>query len=84
MDQLGAAKRQPTVPPHAAVLRIPDRIERMSSNNDRRAILDAFGVSALKTTRDWTDRQLDDAHFALCSATIAALTASCGPVIPPV
>jgi 5-methylcytosine-specific restriction protein B len=38
----------------------PDRVERISSNKDRRRILDAFGVSPFATTKEWTDRQLDD------------------------
>lgn len=43
----------------------PDRVERISSNNDRRKIIDAFGVASMSETRDWSDRQLDDALFKL-------------------
>ena len=43
----------------------PDRVERISSNNDRQKILAAFGVGALSETRNWSDRQLDDALFTL-------------------
>ncbi len=45
----------------------PDRVERISSNNDRRKILDAFGVASLKDTRNWSDRELDDALLKLRS-----------------
>ena len=43
----------------------PDRVERISSNNDRRRILGAFGVASPAQTRNWTDQQLDDALFKL-------------------
>lgn len=43
----------------------PDRVERMSSNGDRWRILEAFGVAKKKETRDWNDRQLDEALLAL-------------------
>ena len=43
----------------------PERVERMSSNGDRRKVLAGFGVATMKQTRQWTDRQLDDALFAL-------------------
>jgi hypothetical protein len=43
----------------------PERVERMSSNNDRQAILEAFGVASLRETKGWSDRQLDDALMAL-------------------
>jgi hypothetical protein len=43
----------------------PDRVERMSSNNDRRAILEKFSIAPRHTTGTWTDRQLDEALFAL-------------------
>ena len=43
----------------------PDRVERMSSNNDRRRILEAYGVADRRTLRDWSDRQLDDALLTL-------------------
>jgi 5-methylcytosine-specific restriction protein B len=46
----------------------PDRVERMSSNNDRRKILDAFGIATLKVTRDWPDHALDDALAKLRAA----------------
>jgi hypothetical protein len=43
----------------------PDRVERISSNNNRRRILDAFGVAPRAETRNWSDQQLDDALFKL-------------------
>jgi hypothetical protein len=43
----------------------PDRVERISSNNDRWKILEAFGVAPSKTTRDWADDQLDQALLQL-------------------
>lgn len=43
----------------------PDRVERMSSNRDRRTILEAFGVATIKETKKWNDRQLDDALLKL-------------------
>jgi hypothetical protein len=43
----------------------PDRVERISSNNDRRRILDAFGVASRSEIRNWNDRQLDAALFKL-------------------
>jgi hypothetical protein len=43
----------------------PDRVERMSSNNDRRSILSAFEVASKKDTQHWKDKQLDDSLFAL-------------------
>jgi hypothetical protein len=45
----------------------PDRVERISSNNDRRRILDAFSVASLRDTARWSDRQLDDALLNLRS-----------------
>ena len=38
----------------------PDRVERMSSNNDRMKILEGFGVAASRDVKQWSDRQLDD------------------------
>jgi len=43
----------------------PDRVERMSSNNDRQRTLEAFGVAPLRETKGWTDQQLDAALFDL-------------------
>ena len=43
----------------------PDRVERMSSNGDRRRVLEAFGVAKQKATRRWSDRELDDALLLL-------------------
>ena len=43
----------------------PDRVERISSNNDRRKILGAFSIAPVSETRNWTDRQLDDALLKL-------------------
>src|SRR5580658_1396696 len=37
----------------------PDRVERISSNNDRQRILDAFSVADMRGTRNWSDRELD-------------------------
>jgi 5-methylcytosine-specific restriction protein B len=42
-------------------LTFPERVERMSSNGDRRRILEAYGVANRRELRDWSDRQLDDA-----------------------
>ncbi len=39
----------------------PDRVERMSSNRDRRTILRAFRGLSEKELREWDHRQLDDA-----------------------
>jgi len=38
----------------------PDRVERISSNNDRRKILRAFGSGSAREVADWNDRQLDE------------------------
>ena len=43
----------------------PDRVERMSSNNDRRRVLEGYAVASRRELRDWSDRQLDDALLAL-------------------
>jgi len=43
----------------------PDRVERMSSNGDRRRVLAAFGVATAREMTPWTDRQFDDAMWAL-------------------
>lgn len=43
----------------------PDRVERMSSNRDRRRILDAFDVASERETKNWADQQLDDALLKL-------------------
>jgi hypothetical protein len=43
----------------------PDHVERISSNNDRRKILEAFSVASARETKNWSDRQLDDALAAL-------------------
>ena len=37
----------------------------MSSNNDRATILDALDFAKKKTTKNWTDRQFDEALFSL-------------------
>lgn len=50
----------------------PDRVERMSSNGDRRRILEAYGVAKRRELRDWSDRQLDDALLTLRHAQEAA------------
>lgn len=46
-------------------LTFPDRVERMASNGERRAVLAAFGVASKAITRQWTDRQLDEALLKL-------------------
>jgi len=43
----------------------PTRVERISSNNDRRRILEAFGSAGNKITKNWSDQQLDDALLSL-------------------
>lgn len=43
----------------------PDRVERISSNNDRRSILEGFGVALTRDTKKWTDRELDEALLKL-------------------
>jgi hypothetical protein len=43
----------------------PDRVERISSNNDRRRILKAFAAGSAREVADWDDRQLDDKLFLL-------------------
>jgi hypothetical protein len=43
----------------------PDRVERISSNNDRVSILDAFGVATRQEMLKWTDEKLDRALFGL-------------------
>jgi hypothetical protein len=43
----------------------PDRVERISSNNDRYKILEAFDGKSLRETTNWTDQQLDDALMTL-------------------
>ena len=43
----------------------PDRVERMSSNGDRRRVLEAFGVGRERDTKSWGDRELDEALFQL-------------------
>jgi hypothetical protein len=43
----------------------PDRVERISSNNDRRRILEAFEAASSRASRNWSDRELDDALMAL-------------------
>jgi hypothetical protein len=43
----------------------PDRVERMSSNRDRRRILEAFKVASARETKNFNDRQLDEALLNL-------------------
>jgi len=38
----------------------PDRVERISSNNDRRKILKAFLPESARDVSEWNDRQLDE------------------------
>ncbi len=49
-------------------LLFPDQVERMSSNNHRRVILEKFGVANQRITRKWDDRQLDEALLKLRQA----------------
>lgn len=43
----------------------PDRVERMSSNRERWAVIAGFGVASEKEAKRWSDRQLDDTLLAL-------------------
>ncbi|MGB8167316.1 MAG: EVE domain-containing protein, partial [Chthoniobacteraceae bacterium] len=43
----------------------PDRVERMSSNRERWAVIAGFGVATEKEAKKWSDRQLDDSLLAL-------------------
>jgi hypothetical protein len=43
----------------------PDRVERISSNRDRRRILVGFNVAPADQMQTWSDRQLDDALLKL-------------------
>jgi len=43
----------------------PEQVERISSNNDRRKILEAFAAASSREMTHWTDRQLDDALVEL-------------------
>lgn len=43
----------------------PDRVERMSSNRERRAVLEGFGVALKKSSKKWSDRELDQALLTL-------------------
>ncbi|HEV2578797.1 MAG TPA: hypothetical protein VGU25_16455 [Acidobacteriaceae bacterium] len=43
----------------------PEKVERISSNNDRVSILAAFGVAQPREMSGWSDRQLDDALLNL-------------------
>jgi hypothetical protein len=38
----------------------PDRVERISTNNDRRLILEGLGMGSERDIANWNDRQLDD------------------------
>lgn len=53
-------------------LAFPDRVERMSSNGDRRRIVEAYGLAKRRELRDWSDRQLDDALLTLRRAQESA------------
>ena len=39
----------------------PDRVERISSDNDRRKILEGFDVAPHRLTKGWSDKKLDEA-----------------------
>jgi 5-methylcytosine-specific restriction protein B len=43
----------------------PDHVERIASNKHRQEILERFGVASEKETRNWGDRQVDEAVFEL-------------------
>jgi len=43
----------------------PDLVERISTNADRRLILEGFGQDQIKTTKSWSDAQLDQALLKL-------------------
>ncbi|PYS82865.1 MAG: hypothetical protein DMF70_07480 [Acidobacteria bacterium] len=43
----------------------PDRVERMSSNRERRAVIAGFHVAPERETKNWSDRRLDDALLKL-------------------
>jgi hypothetical protein len=43
----------------------PDLVERISSNNDRRKILEAFKVATSRDTANWSDKQLDEGLLKL-------------------
>jgi hypothetical protein len=43
----------------------PDRVERISSDNQRRKILEVFEIAPSRETLDWTDHRIDDALLAL-------------------
>lgn len=46
----------------------PELVERISSNNDRRKILEGFGVVSARETKEWSDAQLDKALLKLREA----------------
>ncbi|WP_146207653.1 hypothetical protein [Bradyrhizobium sp. SUTN9-2] len=43
----------------------PELVERISSNNDRRKILEGLGVASARETKEWSDAQLDKAILQL-------------------
>jgi hypothetical protein len=43
----------------------PDNVERISSNNDRRKILEGFNVAPVRETKKWSNRKLDEALLNL-------------------
>lgn len=45
----------------------PDRVERISSNNDRRKILRSFEMGSPREVANWNDRQLDEKLLGLRS-----------------
>ncbi len=46
-------------------LAFPDRVERISTNGDRRAILEGFSVAPERETKSWSDKKLDQALLDL-------------------
>lgn len=46
-------------------LTFPKSVERMSSNRERCAVLEAFEVAPESVTRKWPDRKLDESLYAL-------------------
>jgi hypothetical protein len=68
----------------------PDRVERISSYNDRRKILEAFGSASHREVTSWKDRQLDDKATTpprletMCRAKVDVLAfASPRDIFPP-
>ena len=50
----------------------PDRVERISTDNDRRRILEGFGMGSAREVANWNDRQSDDKLMELRAREQAA------------